>query len=155
MHQKERKKEKNEQEQETDKSNQRPMPSRPLVSHIYHRIKVETRGKKKIKKQEEKTSLALSFPLFFTRATNSVQTALRRIGPGEMANRNFMRIRYSRRNNQFAESFPVIVRRGQRRQRNRQKDETGGEEGGGEGRRERKAFRAQWRFKNVSLAWPH
>lgn len=84
-----------------------------------------------------------------------MQTALRRIGPGEMANRNFMRIRYSRRNNQFAESFPVIVRRGQRRQRNRQKDETGGEEGGGDGRRERKAFRAQWRFKNVSLAWPH
>lgn len=47
MHQKERKKEKNEQEQETDKSNQRPTPSLPLVSHIYHRIKVETREKKR------------------------------------------------------------------------------------------------------------
>lgn len=48
-----------------------------------------------------------------------------------MANRNFMRIRYPRRNNQFAESFPVIVC--QRRQRNGQKDETRG--GRGKGKR--------------------
>lgn len=70
-------------------------------------------------------------------------------GPGEMANRNFMRIRYSRRNNQFAESFPVIVRRGQRRQRNRQKDGTGVKRGRGE---EEKRFAHNGGLK--MLAWP-
>lgn len=65
-----------------------------------------------------------------------------------------MRIRYSRRNNQFAESFPVIVRRGQRRQRNRQKDETGGEEGGGEGRGGGKEKRFAHNGGLKMLAWP-